>query len=306
MFGWAAMGSTVRNIKSASFPATIVAPTCVFYLLTGLFVRTVHWTLLTTAPLESFESLNSIVFKMKAIVFVSTVCNPEEKLVLEKDHLALVPENLIANDFDLIAVEAAVRLKEKGDLDEVVVFGISPVRDHLLKALAMGADRAVYAEADNAEITPEIVVETALSCFPDGADVIWVLGKLGVNFESHHTPQLLASRLVNCPCIDAAFKIERRDKVWQIQCEADGGIPIFEVETPFVVTADLRLAEPRFPSLPNIIKARKKPFECIDIVKPKVSYGLKPQSLESVEDSYRNCQFLTKDQFCAKIQEMVL
>lgn len=242
---------------------------------------------------------------MKAVVLVSTVYNPEENPVLEKDHFAAVQENLIANDFDLIAVEAAVQLKETGALDEVVVFGISPIRDHLLKALAMGADRAIYAQAENADITPEIVVETALSVIPDSDDTIWMLGKIGVNFESHHTPQLLASKLINCPCIDAAFKIERHDNVWQIQCEADHGIPTFELEPPFVVTTDLRLAQPRFPSLPNIIKARKKPFQCIDVVKPEISFGLITQSLELIEDSHRNCQFVTKEQFCAKIQEVL-
>ena len=242
---------------------------------------------------------------MKAIVFVSTVYNPEEKLILENNQFVPVKENLIANDFDLIAVEAAVQLKEAGDLDEVVVFGISPVKDHLIKALAMGADRAIYAEADNSGITPEIVTETALSVIPDSEDTIWMLGKIGVNFESHHTPQLLASRLVNCPCIDAAFKIERHDRIWKIQCEAENGIPTFEVEPPFVVTTDLRLAQPRFPSLPNIIKARKKPLQCIDVVKPGISFGIHTQSLELVEDAHRNCQFVTKDQFCAKLLEVL-
>ena len=241
--------------------------------------------------------------EMKAVVFVSTVYNPEENLHLERARFANVPEYQIANDFDLIAVEAAVQLKEAGDLDEVVVFGVSPVKDHLLKALAMGADRAIYAEADNADLTPEIVVETALSAIPDAEDTIWMTGKIGVNFESRHTPQLLASRLTNCPCIDSAFQIERHGDVWKIRCEADNGIPVFEASAPFVVTSDLRLAEPRFPSLPNIIKARKKPMQCVDVAKPEVSCHLSTLSLEPAEDNRRNCRLVSKEQFCALIRE---
>ena len=243
---------------------------------------------------------------MKAIVFISTVYNPEENLSISDKSFNPVQEFLIANDFDLIAVEAAVQLKERGNLDEVIVFGISPTKDHLLKALAMGADRAVYAEADNAEITPEIVVETALSVFPDTDDTIWMLGKIGVNFESHQTAQILASRLVNAACIDAAFEIQRKEKVWFIRSEADGVIPTWKVDPPFVVTSDLRLATPRFPSLPNIIKARKKPFQTIPVVRPDKSVHLETISLSLTQDNQRTCCFLNNAQVVAKIREEIV
>ena len=242
---------------------------------------------------------------MKAIVFVSTVYNPEENLSISDKSFNPVQEYLIANDFDLIAVEAAVQLKEHGDLDEVIVFGISPTKDHLIKALSMGADRAVYAEADNSEMAPEIVVETALSVLPDTDDTIWMLGKIGVNFESHQTAQILASRLVNAACIDAAFEIQRQGNNWLIRSEADGVIPTWKVQPPFVVTSDLRLATPRFPSLPNIIKARRKPFQTIPIVQPASSSHLDTISMTQTEDSQRTCQFLAKDQFVGQILEEI-
>ena len=165
----------------------------------------------------------------------------------------------------------------------------------------MGADRAIYAQADNAQITPEIVVETALSVFPDDKDTLWMLGKIGVNFESHQTAQILASRLVNAACIDSAFEIQRDGKEWRIKSEADNEIPIWKVEPPFVITADLRLAIPRFPSLPNIIKARKKPIQTISIVNPRKPFSLQTISLSPTEDNQRICQFLSKEQFIGQI-----
>ena len=236
---------------------------------------------------------------MKSIVLVSTAYNPEEKICLNNNAFAPVPENEIPNDFDLIAVEAAIRLKEQGLLGEVVVFSLGPSQTAVQKALAMGADRAVFGECDNAVLTPEIVVDTLLAAIPPTDDTIWMAGKLGVNFENHRTPQLLASRL-QCPCISSAFRIECQNEKWRIYCEDDKGIPCFEATPPFVVTAELRLAEPRFPSLPNIIKAKRKPIQILEI-QPSDTV---PQTrmLKPANDAHRACQMISADDLIRFIQ----
>lgn len=236
---------------------------------------------------------------MRAIVFVSSVANPEEKLILEGDHFKNIPDDCIANDFDLIAVEAAVRLKEQGIIDEIVVFCLGPALAHVQKALAMGADRAIFGECDNRDLTPQIVVDTALAHIDPDDATIYMLGKLGVNFESHCVPQMLANRL-SCPCVCSVYKIEKADKRWQLHCEDDVGIPIFEAEAPFVMTTELRLAEPRFPSLPNIIKARRKPIESVQI--EATSQRSQTLSLEMAADAQRSCKWLSADELITMVK----
>lgn len=200
---------------------------------------------------------------MRAIVLVSTVQNPEEPLHCDAKGLVREPENEIINDFDLIAVEAAVQLKEAGALDEVVVFSLAPEKTHLQKVLAMGADRAVWGCAQNAELTPDIVAHNAIKTFGD-LPQLWLTGKLGVNFESHLTAQRIAARL-GCPCLSSVYRIQCVDGAWKILCEEDSGISEYRTTMPCVLTADLRLATPRFPSLPNIVRAKKKRSEMIAV-----------------------------------------
>lgn len=182
--------------------------------------------------------------------------------MIDEKGFVLSEDFTIANDFDLIALEAAVRLKEEGVLERVVVFSASPGTAHLLKALAMGADEALWAEVELSALSPEIVAKTAICAerqhVGDLCDCVWFLGKIGVNFESHQTGQIL-SHLLHVPCVSSALKIDvEASGAWRIACESEFGVPTFCVTPPFVVTADLRLAEPRFPSLPNIVRARKK------------------------------------------------
>ncbi len=228
---------------------------------------------------------------MRAVVFVSTVQNPEEPLVCSGSFLEPVQENIIINDFDLIAVEAAVSLKEAGFLDEVVVFSLSGDKSHLLKVLAMGADRAVWGACENRFLTPERVVATALSHF-GASPAIWMTGKLGVNFERHVTGQLLAAHL-GCPCFSSASKISKSGDLWSIVCEDDGGEYRYESVPPFVVTSELRLAEPRYPGLPSIIKARRKPIEEIAVVEAESM--LKTVSVREGDVRRRVCRFITKE-----------
>ena len=228
---------------------------------------------------------------MRAVVFVSTVENPEESLALLELSLDCVPDNEIVNDFDLIAVEAAVQLKESGDLDEVIVFGMGTELSHLQKCLAMGADSAVIVPCSRAAITAEDVVETAISAFPDKSETIFMLGKLGVNYESHRTAQILSTKL-GIPCLNSAYAIHRVKNFWDITCESELGSPVFRVSAPFVMTADLRLASPRFPSLPNIIRSRKKPVLEVSYVQSSLPSVLKTVQLEAAHEGHRQCQML--------------
>ena len=222
---------------------------------------------------------------MRSIVLLSTVQNPEEPLTCTTQGIARVPENTVINDFDLIALEAAVQCKEKGWIDEVVVFSLAGDRSHLQKALAMGADRAVWGCIENENLTPDTVARTAFETFGTSDD-IWFAGKLGVNFESHSTAQILA-QMLGCPCLCSAYEIQCAGDAWRILCEDDAGIPEYEVHPPFVVTADLRLNTPRFPSLPNIIRAKKKPVQEI-VVSPVATAT---QGMQNASGRRRNCRF---------------
>lgn len=239
----------------------------------------------------------------RAIVFVSTVQNPEETLGCSDNlHLDATPDNEIVNDFDLIAVEKAVQLKEAGLIDEVIVFSLAPSRNHLLKMLAMGADRAVWGESNNARLSPEIVVNTVLSAFEPDQNTIWMLGKMGVNFESHLTAQILAHRL-NVPCLCSCFDMAFQNEKWQIFCEDDGGIAHYQLKLPFVVTSELRLAEPRFPALPSIIKAKKKPVESVAILWNDDNLSTKHLAL--AEEHRRTCRMMSADEFCCEMQSIL-
>ena len=145
---------------------------------------------------------------MLAIVFISAVHNPEENLSLAGGSFVRSDEYEIANDFDLRAVEAAISLKESGAIDRGVVFSAAERTTHITKALAMGADEAIWACARDAELSPQIVVETAIEAvkqrYGNALDTaIWLMGKLGVNYESHLTAQRLALRL-GVPCLCSA------------------------------------------------------------------------------------------------------
>lgn len=236
---------------------------------------------------------------MRAIIFISSVENPEEPIDISQNAFTPVLDNEIVNDFDLIAVEAAIQLKESGDLDEVIVFGMGTALSHLQKCLAMGADRAVAAPCDRSQITPETIVETAITAFNDNpmSETLWMFGKLGVNFESHQTAQRLAVRL-GVPCLGSVHTLQRHGKTWHITCESDNGIPCFHVSAPFVMTADLRLATPRFPSLPNIVRSRKKPVSEIQPVMAPPGLTLKTTHIEPAQENRRTCQILNGSTGC--------
>ena len=235
----------------------------------------------------------------RAIVFISTVQNPEEPLSCCNQSIQFCEENEIMNDFDLIALEKAIQLKEAGYLDEVILFSLSPSQKTLLKPLAMGADRAFWGNAENAALTSEIVVQTALNAIPDDGQTLWMIGKMGVNFESHRTAQILSAKL-GIPCLMSAFQIDFHDNQFRVACEDDKGIDCYHLPLSFVMTSELRLAEPRFPGLPAIVRAKRKP-----IVEITVSTGsIQTTEMAMAKQDYRKCQFITEDELYTEIEQM--
>eukprot|EP00049_Salpingoeca_infusionum_P017403 m.352824 g.352824 ORF g.352824 m.352824 type:complete len:254 (-) comp16618_c0_seq1:1140-1901(-) len=166
------------------------------------------------------------------------------------------------NPFDEIAVEEAVRMKEAGKLGEVVAVSCGPAKaaDVLKTALAMGADRAIHVTVDDTDSLEPLAVAKIFKTLAtnEDADLI-VLGKQAIDDDSNQTAQMTAG-LLNWSQATFAAKIDVEDGALVVDREVDGGVETLKVTVPSVVSADLRLNEPRYPSLPNIMKAKKKPM----------------------------------------------
>jgi electron transfer flavoprotein beta subunit len=169
------------------------------------------------------------------------------------------------NPFDEIAVEEAVRLKEAGVATEVVVVtaGVAQCQETLRTALAIGADRAILVETD-ADLQPLAVAKILKALSEKEAAQIIILGKQAIDDDSNQTGQMLAS-LLDIPQATFASKVVVADGKATVTREVDGGLETIVLTLPAVITTDLRLNEPRYVTLPNIMKAKKKQ---LDIVKP--------------------------------------
>ncbi|SIO28046.1 electron transfer flavoprotein subunit beta/FixA family protein [Paraburkholderia phenazinium] len=204
---------------------------------------------------------------MKILVGVKRVPDPNVKVRVRSDGtgVALANIKMTVNPFDEIAVEAAVRLKEKGDASEVVVVscGTAQSQDALRTALAMGADRAILVQTD-AELQPLAVAKIMKALVAREAAELVLMGKQAIDDDSNQTGQLLAA-LLDVPQATYASSIERRGDQLVVVKETDDGRETVEMDLPAVITADLRLNEPRYVTLPNLMKAKKKPLEVIDV-----------------------------------------
>ncbi|HEX7080299.1 MAG TPA: electron transfer flavoprotein subunit beta/FixA family protein [Gammaproteobacteria bacterium] len=169
------------------------------------------------------------------------------------------------NPFDEIALEEALRLEEQGLADEVVVCGIGPAewQQQLRTGLAMGADRAVHVLTD-LELEPLAVARTLLAIVRREQPLLVLLGKQSIDGDNNQTGQMLAA-LWDRPQATFASKVEIRDGVATVGREVDAGIETIEVELPAVVTTDLRLNQPRYVKLPEILKAKRKPYESVPL-----------------------------------------
>jgi electron transfer flavoprotein beta subunit len=167
------------------------------------------------------------------------------------------------NPFDEIAVEEAVRLKEKGVATEVIAVscGVTACQETLRTALAIGADRAVLVESD-VELQPLAVAKLLKALLDKEGAGLTILGKQAIDDDANQTGQMLAA-LAGLPQATFASKIEIADGKAAVTREVDGGLEKVTMTLPAIVTTDLRLNEPRYVTLPNIMKAKKKPMETL-------------------------------------------
>ncbi|MCD4510244.1 electron transfer flavoprotein subunit beta/FixA family protein [Brucella pseudogrignonensis] len=200
---------------------------------------------------------------MKVLVAVKRVVDYNVKIRVKGDGsgVELANVKMSMNPFDEIAVEEAIRLKEAGKVTEIVVVSVGPAQaqETLRTALAMGADRAILVKTD--ETVEPLGVAKVLKGVVDAEqpDLVF-LGKQAIDDDSNQTGQML-SALLNWSQATFASKVELGDGSAKVTREVDGGLQTIDVKLPAIVTVDLRLNQPRYASLPNIMKAKKKPLD---------------------------------------------
>jgi len=202
---------------------------------------------------------------MKVLVAVKRVVDYNVKVRVKADGSGVDTANvkMSMNPFDEIAVEEAVRMKEKGVVTEIVAVscGVTGAQETLRTALALGADRAVLVQTDT-ELQPLAVAKLLRAIVEKESPGLVILGKQAIDDDANQTGQMLAA-LLDWPQATFASKVDIADSKATVKREVDGGLETVEVALPAVITTDLRLNEPRYATLPNIMKAKKKPLETL-------------------------------------------
>ncbi len=209
---------------------------------------------------------------MKILVPVKRVLDYNVKVRVKADQsgVDLANVKMSMNPFDEIAVEEAVRLKEKGIATEIVAVSIGPAqaKDTLITAMTIGADRSILIQTDD-DIEPLAVAKLLKAVAEAEAPDLIIMGKQAIDGDNNATGQML-STLLDWPQATFASKVVVENGEALVTREVDGGLQTIGVKLPAVITTDLRLNEPRYASLPNIMKAKKKPLE----IKPIAEYGI--------------------------------
>lgn len=199
---------------------------------------------------------------MKVLVPVKRVIDYNVKVRVKADHTGvdLANTKMSINPFCEIAVEEAVRLKEQGKATEVVVVSIGDkaCQEQLRTALALGADRGIHIESDTS-LDSLHVAKLLAKVVEEEAPQLTILGKQSIDSDNNQTGQML-SALTGQPQATFASEVVVSDDAVQVTREVDGGLQTIELQLPAIVTTDLRLNEPRYASLPNIMKAKRKPI----------------------------------------------
>jgi electron transfer flavoprotein beta subunit len=199
---------------------------------------------------------------MKLLVAVKRVIdyNVKPRVKMDGSGVDLANVKMSMNPFDEIAVEEAIRLKEKGVATEVVVVSIGPAKaqETLRTALAMGADRAILVTSET-DVEPLAVAKILKGVVDEEQPGLVILGKQAIDDDSNQVGQMLAA-LLGWPQGTFASKVEVSGDSVNVTREVDGGLETLKLSTPAIVTTDLRLNEPRYASLPNIMKAKSKPL----------------------------------------------
>jgi len=244
---------------------------------------------------------------MKVLVPVKRVIDYNVKVRVKSDGTGVETTNvkMSMNPFDEIGIEAALRLKEAGSAEEVIAvsIGVAQCQETIRTALAMGADRGVLVETEEGA-EPLAVAKILKAIIEKEGPEIVILGKQAIDDDSNQTGQML-SALLGWSQATFASNIELGDGTADITREVDGGLETIKVKLPVVVTTDLRLNEPRYASLPNIMKAKKKPIDrmspadlgvdmtprlkTLSVVEPsKREGGVKVENVEELVEKLRN------------------
>jgi len=244
---------------------------------------------------------------MKVLVPVKRVVDYNVKIRVKADGSGVETANvkMSMNPFDEIAVEEAVRLKESKAATEVIAvsLGVQAAQETLRTALAMGADRAIHVVTD-AELQPLAVAKALKAIVDKEQPQLVIMGKQAIDDDANQTGQMLAA-LLGWAQGTFASKVVPGDDTVTVTREVDGGLETVELKLPAVVTTDLRLNEPRYASLPNIMKAKKKPIDSLSpadlgvdpaprlktlkvVEPPKRSAGIKVKTVQELVDKLKN------------------
>jgi len=203
----------------------------------------------------------------KVMVCVKRVVDYNVRVRVKPDGSGVITDGvkMSINPFDEIALEAALRMREGGSASEVLAVSIGPAdaQQQLRTALAMGADRAILIQHDSA-VEPLTAARVFLKLVEKEQPMLVILGKQAIDDDNNQTGQMLAG-LWNRPQATFASKVELDGKVARVTREVDAGLETLEVDLPAVLTTDLRLNEPRYVKLPDIMKAKKKPLDILKI-----------------------------------------
>ena len=212
---------------------------------------------------------------MKILVGYKRVVDYNVRIQVKPDGSGVVTDGvkLSANPFDDIALEEALRLREKGIATEVVIATIAPAdaQSHLRNGLAMGANRAIHI-VTNAPVQPLAAARAFLKLIEKEQPQLVILGKQAIDDDCNQTGQMLAA-LWDRPQATFASKLEVNGDTARVTREVDAGLETIEVDLPAVITTDLRLNEPRFIKLPDIMKAKAKPIETIELSSLDIEHG---------------------------------
>jgi len=244
---------------------------------------------------------------MKILVPVKRVVDYNVKVRVKPDQTGVDLANvkMSMNPFCEIAVEEAIRMKEAGVAEEVVAVSIGPAQaqETIRTALAMGADRGVHVQTDQ-PVEPLAVAKILKGVVEAESPQLVILGKQAIDDDSNQTGQMLGA-LLGWPQATFASKVEKDGDALNVTREIDGGLQTVKVSLPAIVTTDLRLNEPRYASLPNIMKAKRKPIDAkapddfgvdiaprLEVVKvtepPKRQGGVKVESVQELVEKLKN------------------
>ena len=234
---------------------------------------------------------------MKVLVPVKRVVDYNVKVRVKSDGTGVDIANvkMSMNPFDEIAVEEATRLKEKGVVTEIiaVTVGVAQAQETLRTAMAIGADRGILVETD-AEVQPLAVAKVLKALIDKEKPDLIILGKQAIDDDSNQTGQMLAA-LADLPQGTFASKVEVADGYAIVTREVDGGLETVKLKLPAVVTTDLRLNEPRYVTLPNIMKAKKKPLETVKPADLGVDVAPRIKTLSVAEPAKRSAGIKVAD-----------